>query len=136
MKHIIFFVCLFLFGCASSQQTTYEQMGGQAKIEKVVDNFITEIEFDPTMFEYFKNSDIERFREKMVEHICLLTQGPCKYTGDKMEEVHAGMNITESDFNHGVDLFIRAMTKADIPHPIQNKILSVMTPERKKMIYL
>ena len=66
----------------------------------------------------------------------MLTGGPCEYTGDDMEQVHAGMNISESDFNHGVDLFIAAMTKANIHHTIQNKILAVIATTRDEMIYL
>lgn len=136
MKPILLAFAFFLLSCASTKQTTYEEMGGQAKVQEVVDNFITEIEFDPIMFEYFKESDIERFREKLAEHVCLLTMGPCEYTGDTMEQVHAGMNISEADFNHGVDLFINAMEKANISHRIQNKILADIAPIRKTMIYL
>ena len=137
MKNMILILmsCFLLNACATQNASTYQQLGGQPKVEEIVDNFITEIEFDPIMFEFFKDSDIDRFREKLIEHLCLLTGGPCQYTGDSMEQVHGGMNITESTFNHGVDLFINAMTKADIPHPIQNKILAVMIHTRDQMIY-
>ncbi|WP_026374907.1 group I truncated hemoglobin [Aestuariibacter salexigens] len=138
MKNLIFIalVSWFIAGCASNNTSVYSQLGGQPKVEQIVDNFITEIEFDPIMFEYFKDSDIGRFREKMIEHLCFLTGGPCEYTGDTMVQVHTGMNVTESDFNHGVDLFIAAMNKADVPHPLQNKVLAVMAPTRKEIIYL
>lgn len=132
---LIIFACLLLTACANQKVNTYQQLGGQAKIEEIVDNFITEIEFDPTMFEFFKDSDINRFREKLTEHLCLLTGGPCQYTGDTMEQVHAGMNISESVFNHGVDLFINAMTKANVEHAIQNKVLATMIHTREEMIY-
>ncbi len=138
MKKLLL-VCLtwfFISACSSTHISTYQQLGGQPKIEEVVDNFITEIEFDAVLFTFFKDSNIDRFREKLNEHICMLTGGPCEYTGDKMEQVHAGMNITESEFNHGVDLFINAMTKADIPHSIQNKILAVIIHTRDQMIYI
>ena len=68
--------------------------------------------------------------------MCMLTGGPCEYSGDSMQQVHAGMNITEAEFNHSVDLFINAMTKADIPHPVQNKVLAVIIHTRDQMIYL
>lgn len=136
MKSIIFILSFFLASCALNTQTTFQQLGGLPKVEQIVDNFITEIEYDETMFEFFKDSNIDRFREKMIEHICHLTGGPCEYTGDKMEQVHAGMNISEGNFNHAVDLFINAMNKADVPHPIQNKVLATMAPTRKDMIYL
>jgi hemoglobin len=132
---LIFIACLFLNACTNTNLSIYQQLGGQPKVEEIVDNFITEIEFDPEMFEFFKDSDINRFREKLIEHLCLLTGGPCQYTGDNMQQVHGGMNITESTFNHGVDLFINAMTKADIPHPIQNKVLAVMIHTRGQIIY-
>ena len=126
---------LFLSACTSTYLSTYQQLGGQPKIEEIVDNFITEIKFDPILYEFFKDSNINRFREKVSEHICLLTGGPCEYTGDNMEQVHTGMNISESEFNHTVNLFIVAMTKADVPYIIQNKILSVIIPTRNEMIY-
>jgi hemoglobin len=133
---LVCFAWLFLNACSATHLSTYQQLGGQPKIEEIVDNFITEIEFDPVMYAFFKDSNIERFREKLSEHICMLTGGPCEYTGDNMEQVHAGMNISESEFNHGVDLFIVAMTKANIHHTIQNKILAVIVPTRDEMIYL
>lgn len=136
----VLFLISLAFGisaCASNaQQSVYAQMGGQPKVEEVVDNFITEIEFDPVIFEYFTDTDVDRFREKLVEHVCHLTGGQCEYTGDTMARVHAGMNITETDFNRGVDLFINAMNKAKIPHPIQNKVLAILAKTRKEIIYL
>jgi len=141
MKHLVAKVtllCLLILNqsCASNHHSLYSELGGQAKIEQIVDNFIAEIEFDVVIFEYFADSNVNRFREKLIEHLCMLTGGPCEYTGDSMEQVHAGMNITESHFNRGVDLFINAMTKADVPHATQNKVLAVLAPTRKEMIYL
>ena len=127
---------LLLSSCATSQTSLYDQLGGKNTIAQIVDNFIHEIEFDQTMFAYFAESDIDRFREKLNEHLCFLADGPCQYTGDTMEQVHAGMNISERDFNHGVDLFIAAMNKAKVPHPLQNKLLAKMVPTRKEIIYL
>lgn len=137
MKNLILILitCCLLNACTSQNTSTYQQLGGQPKVEEIVDNFITEIEFDPEMFEFFKDSDINRFREKLIEHLCFLTGGPCQYTGDNMQQVHGGMNISESMFNHGVDLLINAMTKADIPHGIQNKVLAVMIHTREQIIY-
>jgi hemoglobin len=138
MKNI-FIMCFgwfFASACTTTHVSIYQQLGGQPKIEEVVDNFITEIEFDAVLFTFFKDSNIDRFRKKLNEHICMLTGGPCKYSGDSMQQVHAGMNITEAEFNHSVDLFINAMTKADIPHSVQNKVLAVIIHTRDKMIYL
>lgn len=136
MRWFFLVLAILLSGCVTTQPTLYQQLGGQEKIAAIVDNFIAEIEFDPVIFEYFQDTDVDRFREKLNEHLCLLTGGLCEYTGDSMEQVHGGMNITEADFNRGVDLFIRAMDRAQVPHRLQNRVLRVMAPLRKEMIYL
>ena len=130
------FIFSLLTGCASTQVSLYDELGGKDTVAQIVDNFIHEIEYNKTMFAYFAESDIARFREKLNEHLCLLANGPCTYTGDTMEQVHAGMNISEGDFNLGVDLFIAAMTKANVPHTVQNKLLAKMVSTRKEIIYL
>lgn len=136
MRWLVFSFALCIGGCVSPGATLYDELGGEQKIAEIVDNFINEIEFNRVMFEYFKDSDIDRFREKLNEHLCLLAGGPCEYTGDAMRDVHAGMNISEADFNLGVDLFINAMDRAGVPHPLQNRLLREMAPLRKEMIYL
>lgn len=136
MKFLLLFVLATMLGCATtSSKSLYQQLGGHQKVTDIVDNFIAEIEFDSMMFESFKDSNIDRFREKLVQHVCVLTGGPCEYTGDSMEQVHHGMNISEGYFNHSVDLFIGAMDKAEVPHSVQNKVLAVLVPMRRQIIY-
>ena len=108
-----------LSACKSTQDDNlYQALGGQPKIDEIVDNFINEIAFDESTYAFFKDSNMQRFKEKLSEQLCVMASGPCSYTGDSMEQVHTGMNITEADFNHGVDLFINAMDKAGIPHNV------------------
>lgn len=133
---LFFATILFATGCASTQQNIYQELGGQATIEKITDHFLDEISYDPQIARYFENSDIERYREKFNEYLCVVLEGPCEYTGDDMLAVHRGMNITESHFNLTVDLLINAMDKAGIPHPTQNKVLAALAPLRSKIIYL
>lgn len=125
-----------LFACVSTSASVYSQLGGSSGVNQIVENFVTEIENDPVILSYFEGADIDRFVEKLSEQICQRTGGPCSYTGDSMAQVHAGMQISESDFNRTVDLLINAMNKADIPHPLQNKVLAALAPTRNEMLYL
>lgn len=129
--------CIILLGgCASRSNTLYEELGGQAKINEIVENFVYEIEYNQTILPYFSDTNIDRFIGKFAEQLCVLADGPCTYSGDTMEQVHGGMNITEAEFNLTVDLFINAMNKANVPHPLQNKLISRMTHTREQMLYL
>ncbi|MDO6720733.1 group 1 truncated hemoglobin [Psychrosphaera sp. 1_MG-2023] len=125
-----------LTACVTTNVTLYQQLGGDKKIELIVDNFIEEIQFNKKIFQYFTESDVDRFREKLIEHICVIADGNCQYTGDTMQQVHEGMNITETDFNTTVDLLISAMTKADVPHRIQNQLLQRLAKLRHEILYL
>ncbi|MFU2510025.1 MAG: group I truncated hemoglobin [Pseudoalteromonas prydzensis] len=114
--------------------TLYQQLDGQAGLERLVDSFINQIGNDEQIIHYFEHANISHFREGFINHLCVLTDGPCKYTRDSMVEIHTGMNISEADFNHVVDLLINAMNEQNIEHPVQNKILAKMAPLRSEII--
>lgn len=126
-----------LWSCQShtNSRSLYDELGGMPAIEKITDYFIEEISFDQQIVQHFKDSDIDRFRAKLIEQICNESGGPCDYSGDSMVEVHTGMKITEAEFNRTVDLLINAMNKAGIPHPTQNKLLARLAPMRGDIIY-
>lgn len=134
-KILIISIVMLISACVTRPDTVYQALGGYSKIEEIVEYYIDEIEHDPIVFEYFKESDVERYRTKITEHFCYHTGGPCEYTGDTMEKVHDGMNMSESDFNRGVDLLINSMNRANIPHRVQNRVLAIFAPMRKEIIY-
>lgn len=132
----IIFTTLSLASCANQQSTTlYEQLGGMEKLELIANNFVNEIAFNEEIYSYFEETNIERFTEKLVEQLCVMSNGPCTYTGDSMAQVHGGMQITENHFNLTVDLFIAAMDKAEVPHRLQNQLLKEMAKTRDEMLY-
>ncbi len=132
----IIYLAFVLQSCATHpHKSVYEQVGGQAGIEKLSDAFIDEIQYDKRILTYFLDANIDRFREKFIEHICVHLDGPCTYSGDDMLSVHKGMNITEADFNRVVELMINAMTRTGISHHIQNQVLAKLAPMRGEMIY-
>lgn len=127
-----------MVACATpgkAPQSLYDEIGGQPTIEAITDNFINEISFNKTIYRYFEKTNITRFREKFIEHLCVNTGGPCTYTGDTMLRVHQGQNINENDFNLTVDLLVNAMKKVGLTYPQQNQVLKVLAPMRGEMLY-
>lgn len=134
---LLIVVGLLVSGCATtSQKTLYEQLGGEAGINNIVENLVQEIGQDQQVFHYFAEARVSRFKENLIEHFCAISDGPCNYTGDNMVDIHTGMNINEKDFNHLVDLLINAMDTEGIPHRIQNQLIARLAPLRKEIIYL
>ncbi len=126
---------MVLSACSNmANLTLYQQLDGKAGLERLVDSFINQIGNDEQIIHYFEHANISHFREGFINHLCVLTNGPCEYTRDSMVEIHTGMHITEADFNHVVDLLINAMNEQNIDHTVQNKILAKMAPLRSEII--
>jgi hemoglobin len=127
---------VLLTACASTpQQSLYDKLGGEQGIEHIVNNLTQNIGHDRQIFHYFAEANVDRFKQKLALFLCDISDGPCTYTGDNMQQVHDGMHITERDFNHLVDLLIDAMYQADVPHPVQNQLLARLAPLREDIFY-
>ena len=113
----------------------YHELGGKEGIAELVGIFIYEIGQTEEVLHHFKDTDIDRFREKLIEHICLMTGGPCAYTGDEMIPVHQGMNVSESEFNATTDALIRALNKSGALIATRNRLLAIVAPLRSEIIY-
>lgn len=136
MRLLILSALLLLNACVSQPKTTlYDDLGGAPGIDAVVENFIQGIASDPQIFPYFADSHVSRFREKITEHFCHISDGPCTYTGDNMVDIHVGMEINENHFNRTVDLLYGAMEQENIPHHTQNRLIARLAPLRKDIIY-
>lgn len=135
MKLIIILALTLLASCANKPSSLYHKIGGEQVVEKIADHFVDEIGNDKIIVAYFAKSNVDRFHRSFKIHLCSLIDGPCKYEGDNLKEVHRGMNITEGDFNRLVDLFIRAMKKAGLSHRERNRVLARVAPFRGEIIY-
>lgn len=127
-RFLITFI-LLLPACSSvSNSSLYEELGGEQGVEAIVDGFLYQLGEDDRIIDFFAESNIDRFREKLIEQICELSGGPCEYTGDSMIDSHRGMNISEAHFNALVEDLILAMEAEQVPTPAQNRLLALLAP--------
>lgn len=120
---------------ANGEKSIFNELGGQAGIDTIVDNFITDIQQYPAISTHFEDSNMTRFRTKFSEHLCHVSGGPCEYTGDTMLQVHQGMNVNEAKFNQVVNMMIDAMNEAGIAVGVRNRLLAALAPMRADIIY-
>ncbi|OFE13818.1 hypothetical protein PHACT_00475 [Pseudohongiella acticola] len=130
---------LSLGACATQPATDaddslYQALGAEQGIEQIAENFIMEIAYDERIFDRFADSNVQRFREKMIEHLCMVSDGPCEYTGDSMVLVHRGMDINSAEFNAVVENMMEAMDKAGTPLSAQNRLLERLAGLRPEII--
>ncbi len=128
---------LTLGACSAvpDEENLYLALGGEQAIAVIVENFILEIAGDERIIDHFEVSNVQRFRVMMNEHLCMVADGPCEYTGDSMIDTHAGMGVTEGDFNAIVENMMAAMNKAGIPLGPQNRLLARLATFRGEILY-
>lgn len=119
---------IYLAACANlpKENSLYDRLGSTDGITRIVDNLLYELSNNEQALALFTNTDIGRFREKMIEFISNVSGGPVAYTGDDMKKTHKGMNITPAQFNSVVEDLIIAMEKSNTPLAAQNGLLQLL----------
>jgi hemoglobin len=114
-------------GQAAMQKSLYERLGGLDAISAVVDEFIKIASADARINKKFaKTVQPARVRLHFIEQICMLTGGPCKYTGDSMKKAHHNMGLTEGEWNAGVEDLTKALDKFNVPAQEKGEFLTAL----------
>lgn len=133
----LFSLLLLGTACATarpSSTTLFDDLGGEPGLEALVDAFLLELSDDLRVVEFFAETNIPRFRRLMVEHLCVLSDGPCTYTGDTMYVSHQDMDIGRSEFNAVVEDLWNAMETLELPVTTQNRLLARLAPLRSAVL--
>ncbi|MFT0622784.1 group I truncated hemoglobin [Ectopseudomonas guguanensis] len=139
MRLAVLCLPLLLLLAACAQQAPrddglYRALGEEPGIVRIVEGMLLGSARDPRIARHFRDIDIERLREKLIEQLCFESGGPCVYTGDSMEESHKGLRLTPSDFNALVEHLQDAMDAEGVPTPAQNRLLARLAPMRGQVI--
>ena len=96
----------------------YDQLGGEPVVALVVDTFIAHVAADAKINWFFADTDIPALKASLNDQICAATGGPCTYTGGSMKDVHAGMAITDDEFNALVGDLLGALDELGVPYAL------------------
>jgi hemoglobin len=113
---------------ARADDSLYQTFGAKPGLVKITDDFVTGMLADPRISPYFEGVSMKRLRQKLFEQFCVLTGGPCEYTGRTMKRSHEGLNIDRAAFNALVEDLQNAMDKNGVPYHSQNRLLAKLAP--------
>ena len=69
-----------------------------------------------------------------LEQICAGTGGPCTYTGRDMKSAHAGMGITDAQFNALVEDLVKSLDKFKVPEKEKGELLGILGPMKPSIV--
>jgi hemoglobin len=116
------------------QKSLYDRLGGQGAIVAVVDDFVGNVAADNRINKFFARTDIPRLKRLLVEQICAGTGGPCTYTGRDMKSAHAGMGITDAQFNALVEDLVKSLDKFKVPEKEKGELLGILGPMKPSIV--
>ncbi|MGV8995750.1 MAG: group I truncated hemoglobin [Parvibaculaceae bacterium] len=127
---------LVLFAAAPAQAdaTLYDDLGGQKGIALIADNATAAFLADPRIKDTFAESNMDRFKLKLAEQLCQVSDGPCTYTGHDMKKAHKGLHLKDADFNALVEDLQDALSKSGIGFATQNRLLARLAPMHRDVV--
>lgn len=134
-----FLVMMVLVGCAgmermAAEKSLYDRLGGKSSISAVVDQFVTNVAADTRINGRFATTDIRKLKGHLVDQVCMATGGPCTYSGRDMRTTHAGMKISNGDFEALVEDLVKSLNTFKVPAREKGELLDLLGPMRKDIV--
>lgn len=139
---------------ADQKKTLYDRLGGKDGVDAIVSDFTTRVMADPTVnwerkgvkqggisihrgrsMEWDASGEnINRLKTHLAQFIAIKTGGPTTYSGVEMKQAHAGMRITNTEFDASVGSLKATLDKLQIPNDEQKELLAIIESTRNQVV--
>jgi hemoglobin len=137
---------------APAKLSLYDRLGAETGIVKIVDDFIPRALQDPrvnwdrsgvTTGNIFHKrpvkwsptpDNVAGLKKHMVEFFALATGGPAHYTGREIQSAHAGMKISNPEFDAAVGDLKASLDRLQIPNEEQKELLAIVESTRPQIV--
>ncbi|TAJ11072.1 MAG: group 1 truncated hemoglobin [Nitrospirae bacterium] len=119
---------------AAPAASLYNRLGGKTAITAVVDQFVANVAQDRRINGRFATTDIPKLKRHLVDQVCMASGGPCTYQGRDMKTTHAGMKISNADFNALVEDLVNALNAFNVPATEKNELLGLLGPMKQDIV--
>lgn len=119
---------------ARADDSLYAQLGGKPALEAVVDGLLLRATQDARIKDFFKETNLKFLRTQLVDQLCAVTGGPCRYEGETMKNAHAAMGLNQAHFNALVEDLQDALDAAGVPFATQGRLLALLAPMHRDIV--
>ena len=107
---------------AQQEQTLFNRIGGMAAITAAVDIFYGKVLPDETISHFFANTPMKTQAGKQKAFLAYAFGASMAYTGKKMHEAHAHMNLTEAHFNAVAGHLVSTLEELMVPQDLIDEV--------------
>ncbi|MGL5097010.1 MAG: group I truncated hemoglobin, partial [Planctomycetia bacterium] len=124
-------------------KSLYERLGGEPAVKAVVDDFVARTAGNPKVNFTRKGTAVEwpatpenvaRLKGHLVDMIGAATGGPQKYKGRAMKASHAGMKITNAEFDALAGDLKATLNKFKVPDAEQKELFAIIGSTRGDIV--
>jgi hemoglobin len=112
----------------------YERLGGIESITAVVEDFRDRVAKDDRINQKFARTDLGRLTRMLIDQVCQAAGGPCSYTGRSMKEAHAGMGVTNGEFDALVGDLVSTLNQFKVGKTEQGELLGLLGPLKPDIV--
>jgi hemoglobin len=120
-----------------AQRTLYERLGSYNGISAVVDDFADRLFVDPKVGRLFVGMGTdtrEMFKQKVKNLVCNVTAGPCKVISRPAKTAHAGLGITDAEFDIVAGHLSGALDDYKVPVAEHKELMVIIETLRKDIV--
>jgi hemoglobin len=115
----------------------YQRLGGYDVIAAIIDGLYARMRSEPALqrFSMGRSEDSRnRARQLFVDQMCALSGGPCVYIGRDMKTSHAGLGITQSEWDLTMRLTAASLETLKIPPSEKEEFLAIFRRFREEIV--
>jgi hemoglobin len=125
---------------APAKPALYDRLGGFYSIAAVADDFIDRVYVNATLN---ANPNIAKARSdarkpglkaQVTNQVCMVTGGPCKYTGKDMKSAHVGFHITQKEWDALLVDFRASLDRFKVPPAEQQELIAIVESTRADIV--
>jgi hemoglobin len=118
----------------------WDRLGGEKAVRAVVHDFVgvaaadRKVDFFAVGSSNWMPKGVEHLEQLLVELISATSGGPLKYTGKDMKTSHAGMKITDAEFDALAGDLIATLKKFKVPQAEIDELVKIVGSTRKDIV--
>jgi hemoglobin len=120
-----------------SEQSLYDQIGGEAAVDAAVDIFYRKVLADDRINKFFEDVDMETQAAKQKSFLTVAFGGPNKYTGKDMRDGHAHLvarGLNDSHFDAVMEHLGATLKELNVPDELIAKAAAIAESTRNDVL--
>lgn len=112
----------------------YDSIGGAPAVRAAVDDFYAHVLADQQLAPFFTGTDMQRLKGHQRAFIAAAIGGPEIFSGRDMASAHAGLGISDADFDAVVGHLVDTLSGLGVPEETIGQIGGVLAPLRGDIV--